>query len=168
MRLGPSAAPERERGLPARQSCGLVPGAVRCPRLLCPRRFSREPVSSASLCLGKLSPQGQLLARVTQLHQRLLVSAASSLLPGPGPGPVGPRAARAAAKTWPTLALSGRAVAGEGRRVPGKVPAAATPAQNCAERGDLGGDRGDATRPRSGGAASPAGDRVYTLGQQPR
>lgn len=96
---------------------------------------------------GKLIPQGQLLARVTQLHQRLLVSAASSLLPVPGPGPVGPRAARAAAKTWPTLALSGRAVAGEGRRVPGKVPAAAPPAQNCAERGDLGGDRGDAARP---------------------
>lgn len=102
---------------------------------------------------GKRSPRRQLLAGVTQMRQRLLVSDAPSLLPGPGPGPVGPRAAGAAARTWPTLALSGRAVAGEGRRVPGEVPGVAQ-SVGAAETGD------DGTRPRSGGAAAPAGGRV--------
>lgn len=99
-----------------------------------------------------------MLARVTQPRQRLLVSAASSLPPGPGAGPLSPWAPplhRAAARTSPTLTPSGRAVAG-GReacpeqRSPRRLPP--PPAQNGAERGGLGGDRVDAARPRSRGA----------------
>lgn len=137
----------------------LVPGALRSPRLLFPRHFSREPVFLI-WPEGKLSPQGVVgrpshPVSVAELHWRLLVSAAhlsepgglcrvSPSVRGPAPGlcvqgPPGP-----AARTWPTLALPGRAVAGEGRRIPGKVPAAVPSAQLSVRQSstELGGLRG--------------------------
>lgn len=145
MRLGLSATWEEGGSFPGRPSAQLSARSCAEPAAPVPAPL----LAGAGVRLiwpeGKLSPQGVVARRshpvsVAELHWRLLVSAAHLSEPGslcrvspsfwgPAPGlcvqaPPGP-----AARTWPTLPLSGRAVAGEGRRIPGKVPAAVPSAQ---------------------------------------
>lgn len=115
----------------------LVPGALRSPRLLFPRHFSREPVFLI-WPEGKLSPQGVVgrpshPVSVAELHWRLLVSAAhlsepgglcrvSPSVPGPGPGPVCPRTAWAGSENLADLGPAGSGCCGGGAAHPRQGP----------------------------------------------
>lgn len=100
-------------------SRGRVPGAAARAGF---RGNSCCPPHSAE---GKLSPRGAVARPSHPAAPEALVSAASSLPPGPGAGPLSswaPPHSHAEARTWPTLTPSGRAVAGGREACPGQKP----------------------------------------------
>lgn len=105
----------RSAAVPPGVSRGRVPGAVRCPRLLGPRRFSWQLVLSATTRLRRTgSPGGSCSPESPSRTRELLVSAASSTSSGTRRRALrfmGAPHSRAEARTWPTLTPSGRAVA---------------------------------------------------------
>lgn len=169
VRLGPSAAPERERererGRPARRVAR--PSAGRRS----PRRFSGQLVLSATLGRGETespggscSPESPSRTRGSRFG-RLLASSGTRRRAFEFMGaPPLPRRGENLADLDPVW--SG-CCGGKGGVSWTKAPAAASPppAENGAERSGLGGDRDDAAGPRSGGTGRPC---VKTPGQQTR